>query len=124
MSSIFFPLRTSVELFRDPSSPEAVTRAKEAAVLFDEVGFETGLYTVAIADTGYFDWWTPPRDITPDLLEHTREPIEPGAAMQIIAQAGQGPPRALMAGRQSPTSNGWRDETQGPGARPRRSQPR
>jgi hypothetical protein len=72
MSAILFPLRTSVELFTDPKSPEAVTRAKEAAVLFDEVGFETGLYHVGISDDGSFDWWTPPDQITPELLEHTR----------------------------------------------------
>ena len=37
VSWIYFPLRTSVEFFRDPSSLAAVTRVKEAAILYDEV---------------------------------------------------------------------------------------
>ncbi len=40
MRRIFLPLRTSVELFDDPTSPQATTRAKQAAVLYDEVIFE------------------------------------------------------------------------------------
>jgi hypothetical protein len=43
-SKIFFPLRTSVELLKDPTSPTAATRAKQAAVLCDELIFEEGLY--------------------------------------------------------------------------------
>ncbi len=43
-SRILFPLRTGVELFADPSMSEAVARAKQAAVFYDEVVFEIGLY--------------------------------------------------------------------------------
>ncbi len=52
MRRIFFPLKSGVELFEDPTSPEAVTRAKEAAVLYD--------------------FWTPPSQMTPERLEHSR----------------------------------------------------
>ena len=51
-SKMLFPLRTGVELFADPGMPEAGARAKQAAVLYDEVVFETGLYEVSIAETG------------------------------------------------------------------------
>ena len=37
-------MRLSVEFFRDPESPETVTRAKKAAVLYDIVIIEAGLY--------------------------------------------------------------------------------
>jgi hypothetical protein len=52
--SIIFPLRTSVELFRDPMSVIAPTRAKEAAILYDELVFEAGLYEIGITEQGSF----------------------------------------------------------------------
>jgi hypothetical protein len=48
MSRAYFPLRSSVELFRDPTSPEPIARAKEAAVLFDELIFEDGLFEASL----------------------------------------------------------------------------
>ncbi len=49
---MFFPLRTSVELFRDPLAPAAHVRAKQGAVLFDQLIFETGIYEVTMVPGG------------------------------------------------------------------------
>ncbi len=51
-SRMLFPLRTGVELFSDPAMSAAVARAKQAAILYDEVVFETELYEVSIAEIG------------------------------------------------------------------------
>ncbi|HEX2103083.1 MAG TPA: hypothetical protein VHF51_05495 [Solirubrobacteraceae bacterium] len=58
-TAIFFPLRSSVELFDDPRSPTAVVRAKDAACLYDRVIFESGLLDVTIASNGSMPWWYP-----------------------------------------------------------------
>lgn len=78
-SRIFFPLRTSVELFKDPDSPEAITRAKQAAVLYDEIIFESGLYDVSITPKGSTGWTTPSEQLTPELLRGSRRISEPGS---------------------------------------------
>lgn len=86
-SRIFFPLRTSVELFEDPNSPEAVTRAKQAAVLYDELVFETGLYEVSVTSEGYLDQTTTPESLTPELLENSRRVKEPGTHFGVAVGA-------------------------------------
>lgn len=82
-NKVFFPLRTSVELFEDRNSPEAVTRAKQAAVLYDELIFETGLYRVSITPEGSSGWLTPPSSFTPELLKDSRRVQEPGTGFGI-----------------------------------------
>jgi hypothetical protein len=67
-SIIFFPLRTSVELFASRDAPEAITRAKLAALLYDQVIFEAGLLDVTIGETGGSHWWTPPDALTAEQL--------------------------------------------------------
>lgn len=94
MSAIFFPLRSSVELFEDPRSPAAATRAKEAAVLYDRLIFETGLYEVTLTPTGSWTWWTPPDQITPEKLEGSRQPVPVGSpfTVTVASQPAQGEP--------------------------------
>lgn len=82
-SKIFFPLRTSVELFEDPDSPAAVTRAKQAAVLYDELVFEVGLYDVSITPQGSRDWTTPPTWLTPERLQDSRCRPDPGTQISL-----------------------------------------
>ena len=48
VSRTYLPLRSSVELFQDPTSPEPIARAKEAAILFDELVFEDGLFQASL----------------------------------------------------------------------------
>jgi hypothetical protein len=86
MSTILFPLRTSVELFKDRRSPQAITRAKEAALLYDQLIFEEGLYDISITPNGAFDAWLPPDDLTAELLERSREPVPPGTSTQVSVQ--------------------------------------
>lgn len=82
-SRMFFPLRGGVELFADPAMPEAVARAKEAAVLYDEVVFEPGLYEVSIAQDGSWDGWTPPEELTDELLARSRQVQAPGTSFSV-----------------------------------------
>ena len=56
----YFPLRSSVELFRDPASPQPVSRAKHAAILYDLVVFEQGLFEQTIGQRGASGIHLPP----------------------------------------------------------------
>jgi hypothetical protein len=94
MRRIFFPLKSGVELFEDRSSPEAVTRAKEAAVIYDEVIFEDGLYDVTITPEGSTNFWTPPSQMTPDRLEHSRRPVKIGEPLTLAVGVERSPDQA------------------------------
>jgi hypothetical protein len=76
----YFPLRSSVELFNDPNSPEPVTRAKLAAILYDLVVFETGLYEQTIGETASFGVTVEP---TPERRERARVVPEAGESFTI-----------------------------------------
>jgi hypothetical protein len=99
MRRIFFPLKSGVELFDDPASPEAVTRAKEAAVLYDEVIFEDGLYDVAITPQGSTNFWTPPSQMTPERLDLSRRGRKVGEPMTVAMgkQSAAGRPAEEMS---------------------------
>lgn len=77
-SRCFFPLRTSVELFDDATSPRVESRIKQAAVLYDELLFERGMYE-ATATTDH-------------LIEHVHAPEN--VTDEQIARANQRDPRA------------------------------
>lgn len=83
MSRVYFPLRTSVELFETRESPEAPTRVKEAALLYDELIFEVGLLDVTVTPSWANVWWTPPDQMTPEMLERTRRPVPLGEEAYI-----------------------------------------
>ena len=80
---VFFPLRSAVELFSDPRSPDAVTKAKEAAVLYDELIFEVGLLDVSITPDGSTSFWNPPEAMTAELVERSRSVNTVGSPMTI-----------------------------------------
>jgi hypothetical protein len=88
-TTIFFPLRTSVELFEDPKSPAAVVRAKEAAILYDRLIFETGVLDVSVGTGGLLPWWFPPAALTPERRANARRVIPLGEefSMAIGEQA-------------------------------------
>jgi hypothetical protein len=90
-SAAYFPLRSSVEWFLDPTSPTAVTKVKEAAVLFDRLYIETGLLDVTITPTGSMQWWSPPDRLTPELLKDTRRPIALGEDVVFAVGAQEAP---------------------------------
>lgn len=93
-STVFFPLRTSVELFVDPTSPAAVTRAKEAALLYERLIFETGLLEVTIGETGSSSFWIPSESLTPARLEASRMPVRIGAPFSLSIGVQPGPGQA------------------------------
>lgn len=83
ISRMFFPLRGGVELFTDPTMPAAVARAKQVAILYDEVVFEPGLYEVSIAEDGSQDGWTPPEALTDEHLARSRRIQTPGTHFSV-----------------------------------------
>lgn len=80
---LFFPLRSVVELFSNPRSPDAVTKAKEAAVLYDELIFETGVLDVSITSAGSTSFWDPPEAMTPEMVERSRQIDAVGSPMTL-----------------------------------------
>ena len=90
-SRMLFPLRTGVELFSNPSMPDAIVRAKQAVVLYDEVVFETGLYEVSIAADGFSDWWSPQEWATDERLAESRMVQTPGTPFSLsVGEEGTG----------------------------------
>jgi hypothetical protein len=86
MNRMFFPPRTSVEFFSDPISPDAAARAKQAAVLFDEVVFEAGVYDVLVTDAGTGDLQRYPQELTDDELADVHRVAEPGSVSRLILE--------------------------------------
>lgn len=101
MRRLYFPLRTSVEFFKDPTSVEPAARAKEAVVLFDEVIFEAGLFEIQMVEAGSFSNWRPPESITPEDLVNSRKLHEPGTGFQLSVgvQSARGVPASPEAMR-------------------------
>jgi hypothetical protein len=94
-TAVFFPLRTSVELFEERRSPPAVVRAKEAAILYDRVIFETGLLDVTISSGGASYFWHPEAALTPEIRARARLAFEPGAPVTFLM--GKEPVRGVPA---------------------------
>jgi hypothetical protein len=95
LATIFFPLRTSVELFQEPASPKAVARAKQAAILYDRLVFEGGLLDVTIGEGSRAETVVPRAAVTRDLLQFSRTPVRQGTPFQVVLQAEEypaGPP--------------------------------
>ncbi len=99
-SRMLFPLRTGVELFRDPTMPEAVARAKQAAALYDELIFEMGLCEVTVTPAGSMEEWRPPHLLTDEELAESRRVPEAGTSISLsVGQKGpEGWWAELMAG--------------------------
>jgi hypothetical protein len=95
----FYPLRTSVELFRDPESPAAHVRAKVGAVLFDRLAFERGVYDVTVTEQGYSDLWRPADELSDEELGNARQLHEEGTSFQLLIgkQPGRGIPAPAEA---------------------------
>jgi len=81
---LYFPLRTSVELFVDPTSVEPTARAKEAVVLYDEVIFEAGFFDITMVEEALsISAWHPPGSLAAGELAEYRKPPEPGAGLTL-----------------------------------------
>jgi hypothetical protein len=83
MKVAYFPLRSSVELFKDPTSPQPVSRAKHAAILYDTVVFEIGLFEQTIGKTGAFGTYVPPQMADADRLQRARKVHEVGSSFRV-----------------------------------------
>jgi hypothetical protein len=82
---LLFPLRTSVELFRDPDSPAAAIRAKQGAVLDDEIAFETGAFEITVTTDGSWQEWRPAQHLSDEELRAARHIHETGASFSLMA---------------------------------------
>lgn len=78
MTRAYFPLRSSVEFFRDPSSPEPIARAKQAAVLFDELVFEDGLFEASLNAEASFQQYRTADQVSTQDRQRARVIPEPG----------------------------------------------
>ena len=83
MTHAYFPLRSSVELFKDPTSPEPVSRAKHAAIVYDEITFEIGLFETTITEEGSIARYVAPDSITEEDRRHARRVIKQGEGVRI-----------------------------------------
>jgi hypothetical protein len=83
MSRAYFPLRSSVELFADPTSPEPVARAKHAAILYDDIAFEIGMFEASITEQGSMTNYRPPNMITEEDRRHARRVIAEGEGVAV-----------------------------------------
>ena len=70
-------------MFTDPTSPTAATRAKQAAVLYDELIFKVGLYEVTTTANGSTGEWTPPDRVTTERLKEARDLPESGSSISM-----------------------------------------
>lgn len=109
VSRCLFPLQTSVELFDDPTSPAATTRVKQAAVLYEELLIEGGLYEIDLTSAGSFSNWLPPEHLTPERLVESRRVIELGAPVTFTigeeeAEGVPAPPEAMRTLVDAPLS--------------------
>jgi hypothetical protein len=115
MRRLYFPLRTSVELFADPTSVAAAARAKEAVVLYDEVVFEAGLFEVQMLEGGSFSNWRPPESLSREDLANSRQLHEVGSEFTLAmgkqpAQGVPAPPEAMHAFLSGPITKSYAAE--------------
>jgi hypothetical protein len=83
MTRAYLPLRSSVEWFENPESPEPVTRAKQAAVLYDEVVFEDGLLDASLTTQGSFVHYLHPGSFTEEDIRRVRRAPGAGEGFEI-----------------------------------------
>lgn len=120
-SAVFLPLRTSVELFSDPTEPAALARAKQAAVLHDRLYVEAGYFDVTATEGGSTSMWLPPDHMTGEHVRRARRPPAVGAPMSL--SIGKQPSPGQAAKEMIPVIGGpitavygaeWQSEVLGP----------
>jgi hypothetical protein len=83
MSRLYFPFRSSVELFADPAWLTPMARAKEGAILFEEIVFEDGQLIATVGEKMNWAMHRPRRELTEEDLVEARPPAGPGESMVI-----------------------------------------
>lgn len=91
---IIFPLRTSVEWFRDPLSPAVEARIKQAAVLYDELLFEDGAFEADLTTDGAVQVWHPADTMSEERLAELKHPASHGVevTLSFAKQPARGEP--------------------------------
>jgi hypothetical protein len=82
-SRIYFPLQSSVEFFADPTQATAVARAKEGAVLFEEIFFEDGQMIATVGGGMNVVIRRPRHQLTEEDLNETLPPAAAGESMMV-----------------------------------------
>lgn len=100
MRRLYFPLRSSVEFFDDPTLVQAGARAKEGAVLFDEVLFESGMVIANVGEDASFTIYRPAHELGPEDFADTAKMAEPGGEF-VIAVGTENSPGSASTEMQS-----------------------
>jgi len=97
-STFLFPLRTNVEYFASPEGYlTLLERIKQASILYDTLVFESGIYTASVGETGSFDLWIPPQDVTEETLNVEFSPTG-GEHYVRMAPTGSDQRQVVLAG--------------------------
>ena len=97
-TQFFFPLRTNVEYFASPQGYlSLVERIKQTSILYDTLVFEGGIYTASVGETGSFDLWIPPQDVTEEKLNVEFRPTG-GEHYVRIAPTGSDQGQVVLSG--------------------------
>src|SRR5437016_5570138 len=90
MSRIVFPLSTSLEVATGQETLSAVERAKQAAILFDEIIFEEGLLVVEVGSTSWpIGRRAPASALSAEYLGATRT-VQEGVKGGLMVRASEG----------------------------------
>lgn len=58
---VYFPMRSNIDFFEKKSNqPNLIAKIKQSILLYDNLHFDAGAYTISCGDNGSFDWWYPP----------------------------------------------------------------
>ena len=84
-----------MELFRDASSPAASVRARQGAILFDQIGFERGAFDVTVTSGGVSEFWRRAEHLSDEEIADARRLHEEGAPFALLM--GKQPERGVAA---------------------------
>jgi hypothetical protein len=61
---VYFPMRSNIDFFEKKSNQlDLIAKIKQSILLYDNLHFDAGAYTISCGDNGSFDWWYPPDQI-------------------------------------------------------------
>jgi hypothetical protein len=81
---VWFPLRSNATYFEGPGpSLDVEARIKQAALLCEEVAFELGMLDVTVTENGMSSFWTPPNQLSEEVIRRHREATAPGGPVYV-----------------------------------------
>jgi hypothetical protein len=64
VEDVYFPMRSNIDFFEKKSNqPNLIAKIKQSILLYDNLHFDAGAYSISCGDNGSFDWWYPPEEI-------------------------------------------------------------